>query len=313
MVNPRGPGAAAAAAPASSELEVGFAKLHGECFEYYMQTYSIILGRHSRRGSSKDPTAPAPPEADDGVDVDLGALGGGMNVSRRHARIFYDFPRRRFALEVLGKNGCLVEGVHHLPGSPPVKLDSQDLLQMGDAKFYFLLPSRSVFGANVARRAPAVPRAIPPPPSDDDEDEGEEQGEALAAAKHLRIGNDGRRSDAAGSKAYKEADDQLLLQLEEKDVISSAATILSDLCGPQEWVSMNKLHEVMFDKYGNLWHHSRVRKYLTSEDFAASETDGRPWHGLTLLLRKYPEHFVINISKAGGLSTEFVSLVSLQP
>ncbi|RLM69195.1 FHA domain-containing protein FHA2-like [Panicum miliaceum] len=246
MGNPRRPGATASAAatPASSEMEVGFAKLHGECFEYYMQTYSIILGRHSRRGSSKDPAAPVPPEADDGVDVDLGALGGGMNVSRRHARIFYDFPRRRFALEVLGKNGCLVEGVHHLPGSPPVKLDSQDLLQMGDAKFYFLLPSRSVFGASVARRAPAVPRAIPPPPSDDDEDEGEEQGEALAAAKHLRNGNDGRRSDAAGSKAYKEADDQLLLQLEEKDVISSAATILSDLCGPQEWVSMNKLHEV---------------------------------------------------------------------
>jgi len=33
--------------------------------------------------------------------------------------------------------------------------------------------------------------------------------------------------------------------LEEKDVISSAAIILSDLCGPQEWVSMNKLHEVV--------------------------------------------------------------------
>jgi len=50
---------------------------------------------------------------------------------------------------------------------------------------------------------------------------------------------------AAGSKSYREADDQLLLQLEEKDVISSAATILSDLCGPQEWISMNKLHEVV--------------------------------------------------------------------
>ncbi|OEL19466.1 Transcriptional activator FHA1 [Dichanthelium oligosanthes] len=308
MGNARRP--AAAAAPASSEMEVGFAKLQGECFEYYMQTYSIILGRHSRR-SSMDPAAP-PPEVNDGVDVDLGALGGGMNVSRRHARIFYDFPRRRFALEVFGKNGCLVEGVHHLPGSPLVKLDSQDLLQMGDAKFYFLLPCRSVFGNIIARRPSVVPRAIPPPPSDDDEDE-EEQGEAMAAAKPLRNGNDGRRSDAAGSEAYREADDQLLLQLEEKDVISSAATILSDLCGPQEWVSMNKLHEVMFEKYGNLWHHSRVRKYLTSENFLESEAGGRPWHGLALLLRMYPEHFVINIRNAGGLSTELVSLVSLQP
>ncbi|KAG0529729.1 hypothetical protein BDA96_05G122800 [Sorghum bicolor] len=285
MGNARRP---AADSPAASDREVGFAKLQGECFEYYMQTYSIVLGRHSRR-SSKGPAAP-PTEADDGVDVDLGALGGGMNVSRRHARIFYDFPRRRFALEVLGKNGCLVEGVHHVPGSAPVKLDSQDLLQMGEAKFYFLLPSRS--------------RGIPPPPSDDDEDE-DEQGEAVAAAKRRREGDN-------GSKSYREADDQLLLQLEEKDVISSAATILSDLCGPQEWISMNKLHEVMFDKYGNMWHHSRVRKYLTSEDFPETETDFRPWHGLVLLLRKYPEHFVINIRKGGGLSTEFVSLVSLQ-
>jgi hypothetical protein len=177
-------------AAASAEFEVGFAKLQGECFEYYMQTYSIILGRHSRR-SSKNPAAPPLVEADDGVDVDLGALGGGMNVSRRHARIFYDFPRRRFALEVLGKNGCLVEDVHHLPGSPHVKLDSQDLLQMGEAKFYFLLPTRSVFGSSTARRASAVPRAIPPPTSDDDEDEGEEGGEAVGATMHLRNENNG--------------------------------------------------------------------------------------------------------------------------
>ncbi|KAL6662260.1 hypothetical protein ACP70R_000119 [Stipagrostis hirtigluma subsp. patula] len=344
MGNARRPAAAAAASPAS-DLEVGFAKLQGEGFEYYMQTYSIVLGRHSRRRDRRAAGAPAPPPPeDDDVDVDLGALGGGMNVSRRHARIFYDFARRRFALEVLGKNGCLVEGVHHVPGDPPVKLDSQDLLQMGDAQFYFLLPSRSVFDDGPARRpaaaAPAPRAVLPPPPSDEEEEEEEEadeeeQEEAMAAAKRSRNGNTEhfmvdqlemqhvmatllvvvitRRSDAAGSKAYREADNQLLLQLEEKDVISSAATVVSDFCGPQEWVSMNKLHEVLFEKYGNIWHHSRVRKYLTSEDFPESETNGRPWHGLSVLLRKYPEHFVINIRKAGGQSTEFVSLVSLQP
>lgn len=75
-----------------------------------------------------------------------------MNISRHHARIFYDFTRRRFALEVLGKNGCLVEGVLHLPGNPPVKLDSQDLLQIGDKEFYFLLPVRSILGGMVGPR-----------------------------------------------------------------------------------------------------------------------------------------------------------------
>ncbi|KAI4354314.1 hypothetical protein L6164_003186 [Bauhinia variegata] len=121
----------------AGDVEAGFAKLQGEDFEYYMQTYSIILGRNSKKST---------------VDVDLSSLGGGMNISRHHARIFYDFARRRFALEVLGKNGCLVEGVLHLPGNPPVKLDSQDLLQIGDKEFYFLLPVRSILGGQLGPR-----------------------------------------------------------------------------------------------------------------------------------------------------------------
>lgn len=125
------------ASSAGSDVEAGFAKLQGEDFEYYMQTYSIILGRNSKKST---------------VDVDLSSLGGGMNISRHHARIFYDFQRRRFALEVLGKNGCFVEGVLHLPGNPPVKLDSQDLLHIGDKEFYFLLPVRSILGGLIGPR-----------------------------------------------------------------------------------------------------------------------------------------------------------------
>ena len=136
-----------------SDVEAGFAKLQGEDFEYYMQTYSIILGRNSKKST---------------VDVDLSSLGGGMNISRHHARIFYDFQRRRFALEVLGKNGCLVEGVLHLPGNPPVKLDSQDLLQIGDKEFYFLLPVRSILGGAAAgarhHHHPPASLHLPPPP-----------------------------------------------------------------------------------------------------------------------------------------------------
>ncbi|XP_039057585.1 transcriptional activator FHA1-like [Hibiscus syriacus] len=100
-----------------SDMKTGFAKLQGEDFEYYMQTYSIMLGRNSKKST---------------VDVDLSGLGGGMNISRYHARIFYNFTRRRFTLKILGKNGYLVEGILHLSGTTPVKLDSQDLLQIGD-------------------------------------------------------------------------------------------------------------------------------------------------------------------------------------
>ncbi|KAJ8557711.1 hypothetical protein K7X08_004477 [Anisodus acutangulus] len=322
-----------------SDVEAGFAKLQGEDFEYYMQTYSIILGRNSKKST---------------VDVDLCSLGGGMNISRHHARIFYDFQRRRFALQVLGKNGCFVEGVLHLPGNPPVKLDSQDLLQIGDKEFYFLLPIRSILGGPIgpsrhhvnypAGGSPIVPHhqhmALPPPVGYsgvgkkglirgrgeyDDDDGGGENGSRtkkmrrgdgigygsggssgnVAISGHLDKKLDGR------SHIERDPDNQQLMQLEEKDVVSSVANVLSDLCGPGEWMPMEKLHAELVEHYGNTWHHSRVRRYLTSEDNPSPEAKSKPWYGLLMLLRKYPEHFVINTRSKGRVTLEFVSLVSL--
>ncbi|KAL6967993.1 FHA domain-containing protein fha2 [Sarracenia purpurea var. burkii] len=343
-----------------SDVEAGFAKLQGEDFEYYMQTYSIVLGRNSKKST---------------VDVDLSSLGGGMNISRHHARIFYDFQRRRFALDVLGKNGCFVEGVLHLPGNPPVKLDSQDLLQIGDKEFYFLLPVRSILGGPIGPRhhvsyqpsstAVAHHHLLPPsgrvaagisPPvasfgigkkagrgrvissseffeDEYDDDDGRGGDDGLIAAKKMRRGVDGHEmiygysSAGSGGKGVisaqldkkvearsridRETDNQQLLQLEEKDVVSSVATVLSDLCGPGEWMPMEKLHAELVDHYGTVWHHSRVRRYLTSEDYPGPESKGKPWFGLLMLLRKYPEHFVINTRSKGRVTLEFVSLVSL--
>ncbi|KAL0436715.1 UNVERIFIED_CONTAM: FHA domain-containing protein FHA2 [Sesamum radiatum] len=113
------------------------------------------------------------------------------------------------------------------------------------------------------------------------------------------------------SRVDREADNQQLLQLEEKDVVSSVATVLSDLCGPGEWMPMEKLHSELVEQFGNIWHHSRVRRYLTSEDYSIPEAKGKPWYGLLMLLRKYPEHFVINTRSKGRVALEFVSLVSL--
>ncbi|BFG42700.1 FHA domain-containing protein FHA2 [Prunus yedoensis var. nudiflora] len=333
-------------AATSGDVEAGFAKLQGEDFEYYMQTYSIILGRNSKKST---------------VDVDLSSLGGGMNISRHHARIFYDFTRRRFALEVLGKNGCLVEGVLHLPGNAPVKLDSQDLLQIGDKEFYFLLPVRSILGGPVGPRHYAASVAVPSPVGPahygyhsgsgtgpivkkgrgrefyEEEYEEEEDvggggggggGGSGSGKKTRREGYDGfaygggsgSGSGKAGalekkgdgrSRVDRDTDNQQLLHLEEKDVVSSVATVLSDLCGPGEWMPMEKLHTELVEQYSSIWHHTRVRRYLTSEDWPGPESKGKPWYGLLMLLRKYPEHFVINTRSKGRVTLEFVSLVSL--
>ncbi|CAL1375125.1 unnamed protein product [Linum trigynum] len=328
-----------------SDVEAGFAKLQGEDFEYYMQTYSIVLGRNSKKST---------------VDVDLTSLGGGMNISRHHARIFYDFTRRRFALEVLGKNGCLVEGVLHLPGNPLVKLDSQDLLQIGDKEFYFLLPVRSILGGALGPRH-HVP-VVPPPPQygyhgaerallptagggagkkgrrkdyyvaevDEEEENNGGGGGSSSGKKMRRDGYDGYGYGSGGSyngkvgfhgslenkadgrsRADRDADDQQLKQLEEKDVVSSVATVLSDLCGPGEWMPMEKLHAELLEQFSSVWHHSRVRRYLTSEEWKSPEAKDKPWYGLLMLLRRYPEHFVINTRSKGRVTLEFVSLVSL--
>ena len=52
------------------------------------------------------------------------------------------------------------------------------------------------------------------------------------------------------SRVDRDADNLQLQQLEEKDVVSSVATVLSDLCGPGEWMPMEKLHtEVSSDHF----------------------------------------------------------------
>ncbi|KAI5013781.1 hypothetical protein ZWY2020_046477 [Hordeum vulgare] len=113
-------------------LDAGFAKLQGKDFHYIMQSYEIIVGRNSKKGK---------------VDLDLSVVAGDKDVSRRHVRIFYDFQHHSFALEVLGQHGCYVQRVLHLPGDDPIKLKSQDVIQIGHTQFYFLLPAHSIFAS----------------------------------------------------------------------------------------------------------------------------------------------------------------------
>lgn len=56
------------------------------------------------------------------------------------------------------------------------------------------------------------------------------------------------------SRGDRDIDNQQALQAEEKDVVSSVATVLSDLCGPGEWMPMAKLHnEVCYANDKNLY------------------------------------------------------------
>ncbi|CAK9221739.1 unnamed protein product [Sphagnum jensenii] len=329
-----------------------FAKLQGEDFEYYMQTYSILLGRNSKKSF---------------VDVDLAGLGGGMNISRQHARIFYDFERRRFVLEVVGKNGCYVEGVLHLPGNGPVKLDSQDLLQIGDKKFYFLLPARKIARAVTALSAPTT-LALPgvglsrkkPVSSRKDsggggvskrsrqgEEGGPEPAKKMRGQSKNEVGGGGFREKKLGTLPWNLQDGDALMatgsnalqmqphlfehhsnvrrmdaelemtqdQLEEREMIGVVARVLQDLCAPGEWLPMSKLHTELLDLYHGRNLPQKVRRLVGTDDGSLSDMEGkgnnRPWAGLLNLLRRHPQHFIINTKLKGHITAEYVTLAGL--
>ncbi|KAG2636025.1 FHA domain-containing protein FHA2-like isoform X2 [Panicum virgatum] len=292
----------------------GFAKLQGKDFEYVIQKYSIILGRSTKTCK---------------VDLDLSELGGGRGprVSRHHARIFYDFDRHHFALEVLGKNGCSIGNFTYLPGSDPIKLESQYLIEIAGKKFYFLLAIRSVAATLAAwgAHASSVPQSsslmLPDGPghsyADGYDPSNGENGvrQSRRFSGELDISNsDGIAADPAGTDGESENDteDQQLLD-EEKDIVSSLVLLIPDICSPGEWVPMEKLHSELLERFGYNWPSARVRRYLQQQDASVSstETEGRPWCNLLPLLRKYPDDFVLSSVTRGEVTTEYVGLVSL--
>jgi hypothetical protein len=48
-----------------------------------------------------------------------------------------------------------------------------------------------------------------------------------------------------------------------------------------------------------VWHPSRVGKYLPPKEWSPTEMKGGPWYNLLVLLKKYPEYFVINTRSKG--------------
>jgi hypothetical protein len=68
----------------------GFAKLIGYDLDYYMQTLSIILGRTPNIINKKKK---------DNIDLQLGKY---RNISRKHAKIQYNFEKKIFEITCYG-------------------------------------------------------------------------------------------------------------------------------------------------------------------------------------------------------------------
>uniref|UniRef100_A0A0D9XFD8 FHA domain-containing protein n=1 Tax=Leersia perrieri TaxID=77586 RepID=A0A0D9XFD8_9ORYZ len=290
---------------AGDNIQAGFAKLQGEDFTYLMQTYSIILGRDSKKGK-----------------VDLDIAGGDQNVSCQHARIFYDFTRKRFSLEVLGKLG--VEGVLHLPGGHPVKLDSQDLLQIGEKKFYFLLPTRSIFETSANQRfsGSAAFQAGNNGTAANQYDHAASTTARLAhigtAAPPPHIGIPSQTAQPVRTLAIRSADNNIednqkeVLLEEEEYVLRSIGMVIPSLSGRGELVPIEKLHSELVARYSTEWPQRQVQMHLTPEVGSSSGTNSKPWRNLMYLLKKYPERFLVLLSSdEGKVPSYYVTMTSL--
>lgn len=118
---PAGESSAAEADAASQQIQA-YAMLDFDSFTFYVQTMQIILGRMV--------------DGEDALDIHLGSQKA---ISRRHAKIFYNFGNQRFELSVLGRNGAFVDDAFVEKGVT-VPLHHGSKVQIGETGFIFDLP-----------------------------------------------------------------------------------------------------------------------------------------------------------------------------
>ncbi|KAK9470055.1 fork head domain-containing protein, partial [Dipodascopsis tothii] len=112
----------------SSSRISAYARLDFASFTFYVQTLQVIMGR--RRADRRRRR---------GIDVHLGTAKA---ISRRHAKIFYNFANQRFEFSVLGRNGAFVDDTFIERGAT-VPLADGTRIQIGQIGFSFVLPSAS--------------------------------------------------------------------------------------------------------------------------------------------------------------------------
>lgn len=98
--------------------------------DYFVRSRTIYIGRW-------------------GYGADCQIKSDSRNVSRKHAKLFWDSALDNWMLECLSvKNGMVVDGAPIAPLSTPVPLRSKSLIEMGDIAFYFLTATKNTLCVN---------------------------------------------------------------------------------------------------------------------------------------------------------------------
>lgn len=106
-----------------------YARLDFDNYTFYVQTLQVLLGRKANDDASAI--------SHHAVDVHLSS---GKAISRRHAKIFYNFGTQRFEISILGRNGAFIDDLFVEKGITVPLIDGTKI-QIGDIPFTFVLPS----------------------------------------------------------------------------------------------------------------------------------------------------------------------------
>jgi hypothetical protein len=113
-----------------AEPKLAYAVLQAAEWSIYLTNFITYFGR----------TTPKHP-----VDVDL---QDDSTISRRHAKIEYNFEEKRFEISALGKNPVIINGKITLRRyDEPLPLTSKMLVRMGTYSFFFILPKAKPQGS----------------------------------------------------------------------------------------------------------------------------------------------------------------------
>ncbi|KAH9878287.1 hypothetical protein J1614_003504 [Plenodomus biglobosus] len=117
-----------------------------------MQSFPEVPAQFDSQVPENPDDCPFVPIHPQHITAKTGAQGP-KGISRRHAKIFYDFENRNFCVKVLGSNGLHHENVF-IPAGQVVPLDHGDHLLIGAVNIQFFLPDIALNGNEHLQQEP---------------------------------------------------------------------------------------------------------------------------------------------------------------
>ncbi|EAZ45286.1 hypothetical protein OsJ_29928 [Oryza sativa Japonica Group] len=250
-------------ASAGRNRGVGFAKLQGEDFEYFMQTYSIILGRDSKREKHGPSASAAFQPANNGTAADEHNLTA--SAAAQPAHIGTAAPPPHIGTAQPGQIGIVTLPPAHIQNNA----ENENIAGI-ETQEEFMNQNKMPFGEldtcsshHITIEPTLAPGGQP--------------------VNNLAI-----------RPADNNKDQQEVLLKEEEYVLASIGIVISDLCGLKKMIPIEKLHSELVACYSATWPQRQVQMHLAPEaGSSAAGTECKPWLKLMYLLRKYPERFTV--------------------